>query len=171
MPIIKNGAVIYDEWLYIDSDTTLPVDGPVIVSLPLWRRKADQLSARSAPLGLFLESDEQAANIAVDAVVDLSVFEIIALNFPTFRDGRPYSTARLLRERYGFSGELRAVGDVTRDQFLFMHRCGFDAFQVKNGTGLEAWLRAVSEITIWYQPTGDAGGTLSMLRNNLQAAE
>ena len=77
---------------------------------------------------------------------------------------------RLLRERHGFIGELRAVGDVARDQFLFMHRCGFDAFQVGGGT-LEDWLRAVSEITIWYQPTGEAMGTLSTLRHRQAAAQ
>jgi uncharacterized protein (DUF934 family) len=167
MAIIKNGAVIHDEWLFVGDDAALPEDGPAIISLPHWRREADQLQARTAPLGLLLESHEQALDIAVD----IAAFELIALDFPTFRDGRPYSTARLLRERYGFSDELRAVGDVARDQFLFMHRCGFDAFQVSDGTGLEAWLRAVSEITIWYQPTGDARGTLGMLRNQLQAAE
>jgi len=167
MPIIKNGTVVNDEWLSVDDDAALPADGPVIVSLSRWQSETDLLRARTAPLGLLVESHEQIADIETD----LSAFELIALDFPTLRDGRPYSTARLLRERYGFSGELRAVGDVARDQFLFMHRCGFDAFQVEDGTGLEAWLRAVSEITIWYQPTGNAGGTLSILRDQLQAAE
>ena len=154
MPLIKDGAVMDDTWLILADDAPLPAAGAVIVSLARWQRDAEILRVRKAPLGLLLESAE-----------------LIALDFPTFRDGRPYSTARLLRERYGFIGELRAVGDVARDQFLFMLRCGFDAFQVNDGSALEDWLRAVSEITIWYQPTREAQGTLSAIRHQQAAAE
>jgi uncharacterized protein (DUF934 family) len=152
MPLIKNGAIEQDDWLFPADDAPLPAGGPVIVSLARWRLEAENLRARGAALGLLLQSGESAEEIAPD----LPAFKLIALDFPTFRDGRPYSTARLLRERYGFAGELRAVGDVGRDQFLFMHRCGFDAFQVADGTVAENWLRAVSEITVWYQAAGEA---------------
>ena len=167
MPLIKNGAIVDDDWLFLADDTPLPGPGPVIVSLTRWRREREMLRARGAALGLLLHSDEGAQDVAPD----LADFRLIALDFPSFRDGRPYSTARLLRERHGFTGELRAVGNVLRDQFLFMHRCGFDAFQLSGGVGLEDWLRAVSEITIWYQPTDDARGALGALRHRRAAAE
>jgi uncharacterized protein (DUF934 family) len=80
---------------------------------------------------------------------------VIALEFPKFGDGRAYSYARLLRERYGFRGELRAVGNVLRDQALFMLRCGFDAFEVTEGTPIEGWREALGEISVVYQPTAD----------------
>ena len=167
MPLIRNGAFAEDAWHFADDDAPLPGDGPVAVPLARWQRERDALLCRAAPVGLVVESDERAEDIAPD----VGKFDLIALNFPTFRDGRPYSTARLLRERYGYTKELRAVGDVSRDQFLFMHRCGFDAFQVSSSAALEGWLRAVSEISIWYQPTGDARGALGVLRHRSAAAE
>ncbi len=167
MPLIKNGAIAEDIWLSLADDEPLPGYGAIIVSLARWQRDAELLRARRAPLGIMLASGERADEL----LADLPAFELIALDFPTFRDGRPYSTARLLRERYGFIDELRAVGDVARDQFLFMHRCGFDSFQVDGDGALENWLRAVSEITIWYQPTGEAQGMLSTQRHQQAAAE
>ncbi len=167
MPLIKNGAIAEDIWLSLADDDPLPGYGAIIVSLARWQRDAELLRARRAPLGIMLASGDQADEL----LGDLPAFELIALDFPTFRDGRPYSTARLLRERYGFIDELRAVGDVARDQFLFMHRCGFDSFQVDGDGALENWLRAVSEITIWYQPTGEAQGMLSTQRHQQAAAE
>lgn len=152
MLLIKNGAITTDDWRFLADGAPLPLRGPVMVSPARWRWEKSALHARGEALGLLLRSDERAEDVASD----IGEFDLIALDFPTFRDGRPYSTARLLRERYGFGGELRAVGDVSRDQFLFMHRCGFNAFQVNGGAGLEDWLRAVSEITVWYQPTGEA---------------
>jgi uncharacterized protein (DUF934 family) len=167
MPLIKNGAIAEDAWQFPADDAPLPSSGPVAVSLERWRYERELLQARSTPLGVSITSDERVEDIARD----VDEFELIALDFPTFRDGRPYSAARLLRERYGYGGELRAMGDVSRDQFLFMHRCGFDAFQVANGGALEGWLRAVSEISIWYQPTDDPRGALGTLRHRRAAAE
>jgi uncharacterized protein (DUF934 family) len=167
MPLIKNGASAEDPWQFAADDAALPEHGPVAVSPARWQREKAALRARGEPLGLLMQSGEQVEDI----VADLKEFELIALDFPTFRDGRPYSSARLLRERYGFAGELRAVGDVSRDQFLFLHRCGFNAFQVTGAGALEAWLRAVSEISIWYQPTNDPRGALGVLRHRRAAAE
>jgi uncharacterized protein (DUF934 family) len=166
MPLIKNGAIAEDRWQFIADDAPLPAGGPVAVSSPRWRRQREVLLGRGEPLGLLIDSDERAEDIASD----LGEVDLIALDFPTFRDGRSYSTARLLRERFGYRGELRAVGDVSRDQFLFMHRCGFDAFEVAGDGALEGWLRAVSEISIWYQPTGDPRAALGALRHHRAAA-
>ncbi len=90
---------------------------------------------------------------------------MIALEFPSFGDGRAYSYARLLRERHGYRGELRAVGNVLRDQALFMRRCGFDAFEVAEGTGIAGWREALGEISVFYQPTEDGRPATPALRN------
>lgn len=90
----------------------------------------------------------------VDISADLSGFDVIILAFPAFGDGRAYSQARLLRERFGYTGEIRARGDVLRDQILFMARCGFDAFEF-NGPGAAAAEAALKEFSFAYQPAAD----------------
>ena len=99
---------------------------------------------------------------------DLDRFALIALSFPRFTDGRAYSQARLLRGRLGFTGELRAEGDVLRDQLLFMQRCGFDAFAVSERALVEDWLQAFREFDVFYQPAEDR--QISLLRRRLAAA-
>ena len=86
------------------------------------------------------------------------------LVFPSFRDGRAYSQARLLRERHGFEGELRATGQVLRDQFLFMLRAGFDAFEVIKDADAEAFAQASRRYSVFYQPTGDGRATARAAR-------
>ena len=148
MPLIKHGAIIPDPWIAVSDGAILPEDAPAIVSFSRWRADRWALLARTAPLGVRLESD-----VAPEAIAeDVDRFGVIALAFPAFTDGRPYSHARLLRERHGYRGELRAVGNVLRDQFLFLHRCGFDAFEVADERAAAAWQDAVSEISVRYQP-------------------
>jgi uncharacterized protein (DUF934 family) len=101
-----------------------------------------------------------------DLVPYLDRLAVIALVFPTFRDGRAYSQARLLRERHGFKGELRATGQVLRDQFVFMLRAGFDAFEVKKESDAEAFAATVKRYSVFYQPTGD--GRLTALHRRMQ---
>lgn len=149
MPLIKKGAVVADAWTAVADDQPLP-SGPIVVSLERWRRDRDTLIGRNSGLGVRLASHEPAQAIAAD----LPRLDLVALEFPTFRDGRAYSTARLLRERYGFAGEVRAVGNVLRDQFLFMHRCGFDAFAVEDDAAA-AWNAALAEISVVYQAAAD----------------
>jgi uncharacterized protein (DUF934 family) len=91
---------------------------------------------------------------------------VVALVFPTFRDGRAYSQARLLRERHGYDGELRATGQVLRDQFMFMLRAGFDAFQVKKQADAEAFAVTANRYSVFYQPTGD--GRVTALNRRMQ---
>ena len=81
--------------------------------------------------------------------------KLIVLHFPKFTDGRAYSQARLLRERFLYRGELRATGQVLRDQFVFMLRAGFDAFEVKKEGDAEAFSQTVKRYSVFYQPTGD----------------
>jgi Uncharacterized protein conserved in bacteria len=167
MPLIKDGRIAADPWQFVADEEPLPVAGPVAVSLPRWLAERDALLARETPVGVRLESRHKAEEIAPD----LDALALVALEFPTFRDGRAYSTARLLRERHGYVGELRAVGNVLRDQFLFMHRCGFDAFEVKGERELDAWTQALAEISVFYQPTGDGRLTVFAGRPWRRAAE
>ena len=123
--------------------------------------------SRGAPLGVRLKSAELAAELGADA----GALDLVAIEFPTFRDGRGYSTARLLRERWGFAGELRAVGNVLRDQLLFMHRCGFDAFEVADDNAVEMWRKAIGEFTVFYQRAADDSVPATLLRHRRRAAE
>lgn len=165
MPLIKNDLIVEDSWVFLADDEALPARGQVVVSLERWQEQAKELRKSGLRLGVKLRSGQRAEEIANG----LDVLSLIALEFPKFTDGRSYSTARLLRERYGFAGELRAVGDVLRDQLFFMLRCGFDSFDVSDGIGLEAWLEATREIRHVYQPTYD--GRLSILRQRLATAK
>jgi uncharacterized protein (DUF934 family) len=159
MPLLKDGAVVADEWMPLADDADARPGDKVIVTLAQWRDQRERLRGHNGRLGLRLKSDESPAQIADD----LALFDLIALEFPRFGDGRAYSYARLLRERYGFTGELRAVGNVLRDQFLLMLRCGFDAFEVKDEKAVEAWHEATSEIAFTYQPTGRQRASIGVL--------
>ncbi len=107
--------------------------------------------ARGGPLGVLVPNTVAVADLAGD----LSHWQVVALEFPKFADGRAYSQARLLRERYGYRGEIRAVGDVLRDQLLFMARSGFDAFALRADRALEEALAAFAEFSESYQPAAD----------------
>ena len=148
--IIKNRQIIEDQWQTIADDAELP-PGPALVSLARWNRERAALLERGEPLGVQLPNT---ANIA-DLTADLPHWPVVALEFPKFADGRAYSQARLLRERYGYQGEIRAVGDVLRDQLLFMARSGFDAFAVRADRSLEDALAGFGDFSESYQPAAD----------------
>lgn len=150
MPLIREGALVEDPWTPVADDAALP-PGPAVVSLERWQAERETLVARNEPLGIRLKSSEAPEAIAAD----VGRFDLICLEFPKFQDGRAYSYARKLRQRHGFTGELRAVGNVLRDQFLFMRRCGFDSFEVKDTKAAESWQRAMDEISVTYQPAAD----------------
>ena len=167
MPIVKDGRVVEDAWQAVDDETPLPAGGPVLVSSTRWAAERDTLLARNAPLGVRLGAGEPAETIAED----IGRLQLIALPFPTFRDGRAFSTARILRERYGYAGELRAVGDVLRDQLLFMVRCGFDALEIDDADAAATWAVEMARFSVVYQPTADARRPAAALRRLRQAAE
>ncbi|MBI1179999.1 MAG: DUF934 domain-containing protein [Alphaproteobacteria bacterium] len=151
MQIIKKRRIVEDDWHHVEDGAELP-EGKVIVSLSRWQSDRETLiGRRNSGLGIRLASNEHADDIAPD----LEHFELVALNFPTFRDGRAYTTARLLRERHGYQGELRATGDVLRDQIFFMHRCGFDAFEVRADRSIDEALKAFDDFSVTYQPAAD----------------
>ena len=161
MSLIKNGSFVENDWVIVGDEDTLPSDAPVLVSLTRWQAERETLMGRNTPIGVTLASSE-----APEAIVDdLDRIQVIALQFPTFKDGRGYSYARLLRERYGFEGEIRASGEVLYDQWFAMSRCGVDAFEVPEGTTIEAFNDAMSEFSLVYQATDDGRQTVMQLRH------
>jgi len=162
MALIKAGKRVEDPFVDASGADAIPPSGSVIVSLAQWQAQRDALLARGTPLGIRLHSDQSPEAIADD----VQHFAVIALEFPKFRDGRAYSYARLLRERYGFKGELRAVGDVLMEQLFFMLRTGFDAFDVQQSPDpVAAFETALKDFSVWYQPTGDGRPTAMQLRH------
>ena len=160
MPLLKDGRIGDDPWVESDGAADLSTPLPLLVDLDKWREHRDKLTRRDAPLGLRLASDQ-----SPDMVADeLDRFALIALEFPKFTDGRAYSYARILRERCRFEGEVRAVGNVLRDQLSMMRRCGFDAFEVPETAAKRQWEKAFTDITIFYQPSTDGRAPTSELR-------
>ena len=117
--LIKDKKLIEDPFIRIGVDDAIPAKGAVLVSLTTWQDHWEKLLRRGEPVGVWLKSDEHPEIIADD----LDNLQLIALEFPTFRDGRGYSYARLIRERYGFEGELRAIGDVLLEGGEVHGRC------------------------------------------------
>ena len=155
--IIKNRQALTDDYALVqlaEGDTpetvTLPA-GAVIVPLPVWNVRKAELQARGTPVGVWLDVAEDPEAIAGD----LASLAVIGVNFPKFTDGRGYSTARLLRERFSYTGELRAIGDVLHDQLFLMARCGFNAFALKDGKDIAKALAAFETFKTPYQAAVD----------------
>ena len=152
--IIKNGQIIDETWHLLPKDATLDSLSncdDYIVPLALWVEHSSALKARDGGLGVWLEAGEEIEEIADQ----LDNFQVIALNFPAFTDGRNYSNARLLRDRYGYKGELRAIGDVLRDQLFYLHRCGFDAFALRADKDPYEALESLKDFSVTYQAATD----------------
>lgn len=152
--IIKDNQVVPDTWELLPKDATLDQltnTGDVIVPLAMWLEHSRALKARDGRLGVWLDADEEAELIADD----LDSFAVIALNFPVFSDGRNYSNARLLRDRYQYQGELRSIGDVLRDQLFFMRRCGFNAYALREDHDPHAALASLQDFSEVYQAATD----------------
>jgi uncharacterized protein (DUF934 family) len=152
--IIKDRKVATDPWHRLEPDASggfppVPAGADVIVPLAVWREQREHLVARPGRVGVWLDSHEDPAVIAAD----LPIFGVVAVNFPKFSDGRGYSTARLLRDRYGWKGELRAIGDVYRDTLYHLHHCGFNAFVLRAGEDLQEALAAFDTFSDIYQST------------------
>lgn len=163
MPLVKDGKVVSDPYLRVVDDAPIPDDGAVIIPAARFLADAGELTKRSAPLGVIWPNNQPITDLAPH----LDKIALVALVFPTFRDGRAYSQARLLRERYRFSGELRATGQVLRDQFLILLRAGFDSFEVLKPADAQAFEEAVHRYSIFYQPAAD--GELPAFRRRAAA--
>ncbi|MBH9384442.1 DUF934 domain-containing protein [Pseudomonas aeruginosa] len=148
--IIKDRQVVDDRWHLLPKDATLesvPNSDDVIIPLALWLEHGPALRGRAGGRGVWLAADEAPESIAGG----LGRFQVIAVNFPAFTDGRGFSSARLLRERYGYKGEIRAIGDVLRDQLFFMRRCGFDAYAIRADRSPEDALASLDDFSEVYQ--------------------
>jgi uncharacterized protein (DUF934 family) len=157
--IIANGTVTADNWSRVDAAQLnrapgeLPA-GDLLVPLALWEEKRTLLLARqhAGRLGLLLEGDDDPTAIAAD----LRNFALVAVDFPKAGDGRGYSTGRLLRERLGYRGELRATGDIGRDHLFALAQCGFDSFALAGNPAdseLAAALHSLNDFSDAYQST------------------
>lgn len=142
--------VVQDACAHLGDDDAMPLAGPVTVSWSRWRAEREALAARGK-VGVRLPNDIEPG----EAAPLLDGAALVTIDFPNFKDGRGYSLARLLRERHGYVGELRAVGDVLRDQLRAMRRCGFDAFEMKPGKDPHDGLAAFTEFDESYQPAAD----------------
>jgi uncharacterized protein (DUF934 family) len=140
-----------DRFTTVAADESAP-KGDVIIPLAQFQADGEALFADGRDIGVRIEAGESVDDLAYD----LPRIAVVALVFPTFRDGRAFSSAALLRERYGFKGEVRAVGDVWREQARFMVRCGFDAFEPVDGSTPEAWGQAAGDFRHVYQRAADA---------------
>lgn len=151
MPLVKGNVIVPDEFTHLADDAKLPADGAILVSAERFLADPDVVLQRQGKAGVIWPNNRDVE----DLLPHLSRLAVVALVFPVFRDGRAYTQARLLRERYKFRGELRATGQVLRDQFVFMLRAGFDAFEVKKQTDAEAFATVAKRYSVFYQPTGD----------------
>jgi len=162
MPLVKGGKITPDPLIPVADEAAIPGEGAILISAARFLEDAEALSLRAGRTAVIWPNNRDVD----DLVPYLGRLAAIALVFPTFRDGRAYSQARLLRERHGFKGELRATGQVLRDQFIFMLRAGFDAFEVKKQSDAEAFAATVKRYSVFYQPTGD--GRITALHRRMQ---
>ena len=139
-----------DPWVQIADDVAVP-EAPVLVSRARWQATREALIAHGAPVGVVLAPADAVEEIAAD----LPHLACIALHFPGPGEGRPYSAARLLRGRYGYRGEIRAVGDVLIDQVHFLKRSGFDVLALRADQDVSAALAALKTFSVHYQPGAD----------------
>ena len=167
MPLVKGNAIVTDEFVHLAEDAELPADGAVLVSAERFLKDREAVLSRKGKLGVIWPNNRDID----DLLPYLDRLAAIALVFPVFRDGRAYTQARLLRERYKFRGELRATGQVLRDQFVFMLRAGFDAFEVKKQSDAEAFAIVAKRYSVFYQPTGDGRVTALNRRMQLRHSE
>jgi uncharacterized protein (DUF934 family) len=162
MPLVKSGKITNDGFVHVADDDPLPEGGAILISAARFLGDPETLSRRAGGTGVIWPNNRDVD----DLVPYLDRLAVIGLVFPTFRDGRAYSQARLLRERHLYRGELRATGQVLRDQFVFMLRAGFDAFEVKKASDAEAFALTAKRYSVFYQPTGD--GRITALHQRMQ---
>lgn len=167
--LIRNGRVVTDDWQFVNPQHEEPVTpaalptGRVIVPLAMWCAHRHELAVRPNT-GVWLDGSDDPGLLDDD----LDRLPLVAIRFPKFSDGRGYSLAHLLRRHHGFTGELRAIGEVLRDQFNYLTRCGFDALQPQDGrytvTQLEAALTSLADFTNPYQVAPCADTSARLLR-------
>jgi len=167
MPLVKQGRITTDPFVHVVDGAELPGDGAILIPAARFLEDPEGVLKRAGKVGVIWPNNRDLD----DLVPYLDRVAAVALVFPSFRDGRAYSQARLLRERHGYDGEMRATGQVLRDQFVFMSRAGFDAFQVKKDADADAFAETVKRYSVFYQPTGDGRVTALNRRMQLRHSE
>jgi len=165
MALLQHGALQPNNWRFVGDDAAIPADEPVTVSLKRWQAEGETLRGRNAPIGVRLKNDEAALSLS-EEVHRLSLIEV---EFPKFTDGRAFSQARILRDKLGYQGELRAVGTILRDQYFYMTRCGIDSVELPEGKSIDGYLAALQEFSAWYQPASDGRVTVLERRHPANA--
>ncbi|MEN8261229.1 MAG: DUF934 domain-containing protein [Pseudomonadota bacterium] len=150
MQIIKDNEIVKDHWTHI-ADDPIPPEGRITVSYARWKAEKSDLLARDGELGIRLSPEDPIEDVASD----LENFQLVALEFPAFTDGRGFSQARLLRDRYAYSGEIRAIGDFMVDQVFYLSRVGVNAFELPTTEALEKALASLRDFTVRYQASTD----------------
>lgn len=155
MALIKDRKPALDNWQLLevgeDGTVAIPRDRDVIVPLAAWNVQRSELVERAGRIGVWLAGDDDPAAVAED----LHCFGVVAVKFAAFTDGRGYSIGRLLRQRYGWEGELRAIGDIQRDQLYYLTRCGFNAFVLRSDQDVDSALTAFQDFSNPYQAAVD----------------
>ena len=157
--LLRDRQIVIDEWLYV-AEAAAGASAPLIVTFDQWKMEPDTWIARGGPLGVVLSPAHKVADLARD----LENFSLVAAEFSGPGEGRGYTQARLLRERWNFKGELRATGYVHRDQLFFMARCGFNSFELPEADIEDAYT-AFSTFSGAYQPSNDQGLAVKLRRD------
>ena len=140
-----------DSYLFVGDEAEIPASGDIVLPLARFQAEGGALLDEGRGVGVFLQADQAVEDLAYD----LPRLSRVAVHFAKFRDGRGFTSARLLRDRVGFGGEIRAVGEVLREQASFFVRCGFDAFEPSDGSTPEQWLAAAQRFRHVYQRAAD----------------
>jgi uncharacterized protein (DUF934 family) len=157
--LLRDRQIVVDEWRYV-AEAADDAHAPLIVTVDQWQNEHDIWVARGSPLGLLLSPGDNVERLASD----LDRFALIAAQFTGPGEGRGYSQGRLLRERWNFTGELRATGYVRRDQLFFLARCGFNSFEMSDAD-IDGAGAAFSTFTAAYQPSNDLGLSIKLPRD------
>ena len=161
MPLLKNGKAAQDEWAFAEDGAGL-VDGATIVSLARFLSEHETLLAGNRPLGVRMANSEDPGQLAPW----LDRLSLIELSFPKYTDGRAFSQAQLLRRRYGYKGEVRATGQILRDQLRLMIRSGFDAIQFDDADAEAVYEISSRELSEFYQPAADTSASIFLKRHS-----
>ena len=163
--VILDGRIAPNEWLSLADDAALPAGGKVIVSLKRFRAERPALDSSGLAVGVRIPNTEDVATLAKE----LATQPLIAVEIPKMADGRAFSQARVLRERYAYRGEIRAQGDVMHDLLFNMARCGINAFELRADQDAQDCLRAFADFDLAYQQAADGVETVLQQRRRLAA--
>jgi uncharacterized protein (DUF934 family) len=149
--MLSHGAVAEDNWTVLQMPVETIPQGNILVPLKYWLEQSAELDGQAGLVGVWLDSDEEVEALADD----LAQLPVVALNFPKFVDGRGFSSARLLRDRYDYKGEIRAIGNVIQDQLFMLQRCGFSQYCLADNVDLEAAAKSLNDFSDSYQTAAD----------------